>query len=152
MKKTVLFLFLTFLVSCTNSKNGDSSKEYQELLSEKNKLINENKKLIDSIHEIEKEFLYSQILIGVPDESILKAGKENNIAMIFQTHLKKIPEYQIFRIEGNKKIKIGSNNQTRFDYKFIPKSKEDNELELLVKMPYDGKVIEIPAKMYFDIK
>ena len=72
--------------------------------------------------------------------------------MLLQTFNRKVPKYEIFKIEGNKEIKIGENNQTRFNYEFIPKSINDNELELMIKIPYGKRVIKIPGKMYFPIK
>ncbi|MNU08992.1 hypothetical protein D3C72_2553050 [compost metagenome] len=72
--------------------------------------------------------------------------------MLLQTFGKELPSYEIYKLEGKREIKIGENNQTRFNYQFVPKSVNDNELELLVKIPYKGKVIKIPAKMTFNIK
>jgi hypothetical protein len=100
----------------------------------------------------EAEFLYSQILIGVPDEKEIKVGRKNKIVMLFQTFNKELPKYEIYKVENGKKIKVGENNQTRFNYDFIPKSTKDNEVDLLVKLPYKGKIIEIPAGISFDVK
>ncbi|WP_379825975.1 hypothetical protein [Flavobacterium notoginsengisoli] len=94
----------------------------------------------------------SQILIGVPDVETIKVGKKNNIVMLFQTFDKKLPKYEIYKIEGKKEIKIGENNKTRFNYEFIPKSVNDKQMHLLVKIPYDGKIIEIQNSMSFNVK
>ena len=110
-------------------------------------LEKQNKQLKDSISKTEETLLMSQILIGVPDEQVLTVGKENNIVMLLQTFNVELPKYEIYKIENGKEIKIGENNQTRFDYKFIPKSINDNEIELLIKVPYKGRVLEIPGKM-----
>ncbi|MCY1230776.1 hypothetical protein D9M72_432020 [compost metagenome] len=72
--------------------------------------------------------------------------------MLFQTFDKKLPKYDIYKLEGDKQIKIGSNTSTRFDYNFTPKSIDDKELKLLVKIPYNKKTIEIPGLMIFDVK
>ena len=115
-------------------------------------LENENKNLKDSLSKNERDFLNSQILIGVPDVETIKAGKNNNIVMLFQTLDKKLPKYEIYKIEGKKEIKIGENNQTRFNYNFIPKSIDDNKIHLLVKIPYEGKIITIHNSMSFNVK
>jgi hypothetical protein len=72
--------------------------------------------------------------------------------MLFQTFNVALPKYEIYKIEDRKEIKIGENNQTRFDYKFVPKSVTDNELELLIKLPYKGRFLKIPGRMHFDVK
>lgn len=136
-------------LSC-NIKND--SQEVNILLDRISKLEDQNKKLKDSLSKIEGDFLYSQILIGVPDVETIKVGKKNNIVMLFQTFDKKLPQYEIYRIEGKKEIKIGENNQTRFNYEFVPKSIHDNTFSLLVKIPFEGKTISIPNSMVFNVK
>lgn len=114
-------------------------------------LEEQNKKLKDSIIKTEERFLLSQILIGIPDDVTLKVGKKNNIPMLLQTFNWKLPKYEIFRIIDSKEVKIGENDQTRFEYEFIPKSVKDNEPEFLVKIPYNEKIIQIPGKLILDV-
>ena len=71
--------------------------------------------------------------------------------MLFQTYDRKLPKYEIYRIIDNKEIKVGENDETRFDYEFIPKSVKDNEPEFLIKIPYNGKIIKIPGKLILDV-
>jgi hypothetical protein len=150
MKKLISIIICITLFSCNNSEN--SSNEEKALLDKISQLENENKSLKDSLSKNERDFLNSQMLIGVPDVETIKVGKKNNIVMLFHTSDKKLPKYEIYKIEGHKKIKIGENNQTKFNYNFIPKSIDDNKIHLLVKIPYRGKTIILQNAMSFNVK
>jgi hypothetical protein len=150
MKKIFFAIICIMLFSCNNSKQ--SSNEEKALLNKISQLENENKSLKDSLSKNERNFLNSQILIGVPDVGTIKVNKKNNIVMLFQTFDRKLPKYEIYKVEGKKEIKIGENNQTRFNYEFTPKSIDDNEMHLLVKIPYEGKIITIHNSMIFNIE
>jgi len=149
MKNCTLISVLVLLtLSCKNSDN----KKLNDLTEENKKLRNQVGVLRNSLSNFEEDFLRSQILIGVADETVLKVGKKNNVVMLFQTFNKKLPKYEIYKVEGDEKILVGANTNTRFNYSFTPKSLSDKNLKLLVKMPYKGKIIEIPAAMNFDLK
>lgn len=150
MKKLIFIIICITLFSCNNSEN--SSTEEKALLDKISQLENENKSLKDSLSKNERDFLNSQMLIGVPDVETIKVGKKNNIVMLFYTSNRKLPKYEIYKVERKKEIKIGENNQTRFNYEFIPKSIDDNKMHLLVKIPYEGKTITIQNEMSFNVK
>ncbi|MRX68999.1 hypothetical protein SAMN06265349_104322 [Flavobacterium resistens] len=150
MKKLIFIIICITLFSCNNSENR--SNEEKALLDKISQLENENKNLKDSLSKNERDFLNSQMLIGVPDVETIKIGEKNNIVMLFHTSNKKLPKYEIYKIDGNKKIKIGENNQTKFNYNFTPKSTDDNKMHLLVKIPYEGKTIMIQNEMSFNVK
>lgn len=147
----IIILFLT-TIGCKNPDAITKTEEINHLSRKISELQRQNKILRDSLSEYEENFLYSQTLVGVPDKPFLKVGKNNNIVMLFQTFDKKLPKYDIYKLEGDKQIKIGSNTSTRFEYNFTPKSIDDKELKLLVKIPYNKKTIEIPSLMIFDVK
>ena len=63
-----------------------------------------------------------------------------------------MPQYEIFKVDGLKETKIGSSNKTGFDYVFIPKSVEDNKINLKVKIPLENDTIEIPAEMILQVE
>jgi hypothetical protein len=150
MKIIIISLLMIFTFGC---ENLDPKQTAISQLNEKIKhLETENKILRDSLDDYEENFLYSQMLIGIPDDYVLTVGKKNNIAMLFQTYNVEIPEYEIFKIEDEKRIKLGTNNKTSFDYEFIPKSIDDNKINLVVKIPFKNKTIEIPAGMIVDLK
>lgn len=143
----IIFLFLVTL-SCKDSNTDELTN-----LTEKNKDLQKQIAVLrDSLSNYEEEFLHSQTLIGIADDAVLKVGKENNVVMLFQTYGKKLPEYEIYKVEGKKQIRLGNNNATRFNFSFTPKSMDDKEVDLVVKMPYRGKLIEIRGKMLFDLK
>lgn len=149
MKISISFLSLLFIaLSC--SKTND--KEYIRMKEQINQLESQIEVLQDSLSNYEKEFLYAQIIIGIPEQMIQKVGRKNEITMLFQTYDRKLPEYEIFKVEGEEKIKVGTGSNTRFTYNFTPKSIDDDKLELLVKIPVDGRSLEIPAHMTFKVE
>ena len=147
--KKIIFITICFLALSCNKQNENN--EVEKLLKKIAKLEIENKRLNESVTKNEENFLHSQILLGIPDKPVLKLGDKTEVSMLFQTFDREIPKYDIYRVEGKKQIKIGTNNQTQFKYEFIPKKIGIEELNLIVKMPYNGKVIEIPAGMYFKV-
>ena len=96
---------------------------------------------------MKKNFLYSQILIGVPEYHSQKVGKKNKVTILFHSYNVEIPNYEIFKLEDGKRIKVGSNNRTSFDYDFIPKSLDDNNLDLIVTIPFKNQTFDIPVSM-----
>jgi|GEM_PF-1063641 len=150
MKKLLIATICIIALSC--NKSAEKPKEFENLLTKISSLENQNKKLKDSLSKSEAEFLYSQILIGISDKQTLKVGQKNNIVMLLQTYNRKLPKYEIYRIIDNKEIKVGENDETRFDYEFIPESIEDNSPEFLIKLPYNGKTIQIPGKLILDVE
>lgn len=143
-------MICTITLSC--NKSQENEKELESLITKISILEEQNKKLEDSLSKVEEEFLFSQILLGISDKQTLKVGEKNNIVMLLQTFNRKLPIYEIFRIENGKEIKVGENDGTRFDYEFIPKSIDDNSPEFLKKIPYNGKIIKIPGKLNLDVK
>jgi hypothetical protein len=150
MKKLIFIIICITLFSCNNSEQRSNAEK--ALLDKISQLENENKSLKDSLSKNERDFLNSQMLIGVPDVETIKVGEKNNIAMLFYTFDKKLPKYEIYKVEGNRETKIGENNQTKFNYNFTPKSIDDNKMHLLVKIPYEGKTITIQNEMSFNVK
>jgi hypothetical protein len=138
-----ILLVLLATVSCKKT----NTKETESLKTQIEKLETENKKLKFSLSQFEENDLQYRMLIGIADGK-MKVGKKNRIAFLIQD-FKEIPKFDIYKIEGNKEIKVGSDNKTSFDYYFIPKSKEDGNLKIKVKIPYKGKVFEIPGEMNF---
>ncbi|MEG0851273.1 MAG: hypothetical protein RSD71_03215 [Flavobacterium sp.] len=150
MKKIFFVILCITLFSCNNSKHN--SNDEKALLDKISQLENENKSLKDSLSKNERDFLNSQMLIGVPDVESFKVGKKNNITFLFHTLNKKLPQYEIYKVEDKREIKIGINNQTKFIYGFIPKSINDNEMHLLVKIPCEGKTITMHCSMTLNVE
>lgn len=147
--KYVLLLLICFLV--LGCKDDKLIPEHKTLLKQANELREENRLLKDSLSRYEEEFLQSQIIIGIPDQNNFKVGKKNNIKLIMHTHSRDIPKYEIFRIDNDKEVKIGTGTKTMFEYEFIPKDLNDNELNLKIKVPFKDRFISIPAAMEFQV-
>ena len=145
---TLLIILFIFTLSCNNSND----KKIDMLINENLILQNQVKVLKDSLSDFEEDFLQSQILIGIADKTVLKVEKDNNVVMLFQTHNRKLPEYEIYTINDNKKTKVGTNNKTRFNINFTPKSLEDNKLNLEVMMHYKEKPIIFNSSVKFDLE
>ena len=149
MKIKILMSVLALAtLSCKQSDTGAS----KELTTQIEELKAENKVLKDSLSDYQEQFLRSQILLGISDDCILTAGKKNKVAMFFQSYGLTMPQYDIYKLEDGKEIKIGSNTKTRFDYDFTPKSNEDNVLKMKVKLKYNNQIIEYPATVNFKVK
>jgi hypothetical protein len=142
----------TICILTAISCNSEKSTEKEKFIEKISILEKENLKLKDSLKKVEADFLYSQILIGIPNTKVIKVGKKNEIVMLLQTFNKTLPKYEIYKLEGKKEIKVGESNQTRFEFQFTPKTVEEDTLELLLKMPYNGRVIKIPGKMSLDVE
>lgn len=137
-------------LSCNQST--ENPQELENLLNKISTLETQNKILKDSLKRSENDFLSSQVLLGISDGAVLKVGKKNNIVMLFHTIGRKIPKYEIFRVEDGREVKVGANDGTKFNYEFIPKSIEDNSPQFLVKIPYDGEIIRIQAQLLLDVE
>jgi hypothetical protein len=150
MKILIIALLMIFTLGC---ENFDPKQTAISQLNEKIKhLEKENKILRDSLDDYEENFLYSQILFGIPEYHSQKVGKKNKITFLFHSYNIEIPDYKIFKLEEGKRIKVGSNNRTSFDYDFIPKSLNDNNLDLIVTIPFKNKALDIPVSMPLGLK
>jgi len=149
-KNTLLLLSVLSLLSCRNSK--ESSKEIENALIRITNLEEQNRKLTDSLNKYREIDLNSQSILGFPQECILKVGKKNKIKFVIFKNEFEFPKYDIYKIENDNEIKIGENNNFNFDYEFTPKSIKDNRLNLKIKMPYKGEIIELPILMNFKVE
>ena len=153
MKYIALILIILLTVSCKDKNSTENEKlkvEIAMLKIENRKLASEKKQLKISLNQFEKQDIQYRNLVGIIDGKV-KVGKNNKIVFLLHS-FKEFPKYDIYKIEGNKEIKIGSNNRTNFDYEFNPKSIKDNNLKLKVKIPYKGEIFEIPGEMNIPIE
>lgn len=149
MKRLIIITSFIFFSSC--SRTVENHQEIENLKSKISTLEEENKKLKNSLLKNEEEVLFRH-LIGIPETQKQKVGKKTKIVMLLHDFDRKLPEYEIFRVMNNKKIKVGESNKTIFDYEFTPTSTKDNSPEFLVKLPYKGKFIEIPGKLILEVE
>ncbi|MBP6424473.1 MAG: hypothetical protein KA278_01995 [Flavobacterium sp.] len=149
MKRLIIITSFIFFSSCT--RTVENHQEIENLQSKISALEVENKKLKDSLLKNEEDVLFRH-LIGIPETQKQQVGKKNKIVMLLHDFDKKLPEYKIFRVVNNKKIKVGESNKTIFDYEFTPTSTKDNSPEFIVRLPYKGKYNEISGKLILDIE
>ena len=150
MKKLIIITTCILLISC--NKRLKKSKEIENLLERISLLEKQNNKLKDSISQSERDHLNSTFLIGIPYNQILKVGKKDSINMLLHSSLKKIPKYEIYRIEDKKEVKIGENDKSKFTFDFTPKSVKDNNPKLLLKIPSEGNIIKIQCELMLKVE
>lgn len=141
----ILLIGLT-IISCQKP----NTVETESLKAEIVKLKTENKQLKISLSQLEEKNVVHRMLVGIPDGK-MEVGKKNRIVFLLHDFTE-IPKFDIYKVDGSKETKVGSNKLTSFDYEFNPKSKEDKNLKLKVKIPYKGKVFEIPGEMNVPIE
>jgi hypothetical protein len=150
MKKILLTTLIIITLSC--NKNYTEQKKLKNLTEKIYLLEEENKDLKDSIKKNKEDFLYSLQLVGVPYNKISKVGKNDSIAVLLQPFGYKLPKYEFYKIENNKKIKINNNNSTFFKYQFKPKSTDDNKIKLFIKIPDKDRFVELNGEIRIDVE
>ena len=144
----MLLLVLLQLISCKEYNNSQESS----LLKKISELESVNKKLNDSLTKMEETFLLSQVVLGFPDDIVMKYGEKTNIQFIFYSYDRTLPKYDVYKVEGDKEIKVLSGDKTRFNYEFTPKKIGMEELNLKIKMTFNEREIIIPAGMILPVK
>jgi hypothetical protein len=150
MKKILLTTLIIITLSC--NKNDTEQKKLKNLTEKISLLEEENKDLKDSIKKNKEDFLYSLQLVGVPYNKISKVDKNDSIAVLLQPFGYKLPKYEFYKIENNKKIKINNNNSTFFKYQFKPKSTDDNKIKLFIKIPDKDRFVELNGEIRIDVE
>lgn len=150
--RVYLFIIL-MLFAISGCDNSNVQAEYHKKLKVENETLRKQIKILnDSLSEYNEKLIKSYILVGIPDDEVIKVGKSNHIKILFHSFNIQIPQYEIYKVEGDKEVKIGSSNKTEFDYEFIPKSIKDNKFDLKIKIPFKKDTIEIPAGMILKVK
>ena len=150
MKKLLIIIVSVLALSCNNPT--ENPQELEKLITRISTLEAQNKILKDSLSSIDEEFLNSLLLLGFADNPIIKVGEKTNVVMLLQSYNQKIPKYEIFKIDGNKEIKIGQNDGTIFNIDFIPRSIEEDSSKILLKIPHKGKIIEVGGVLKFVVR
>jgi hypothetical protein len=105
----------------------------KKINAELQKLQKENTILKDSISKIKKEDWNYKMLVGVP-EGKLKVGEKNKI-FFFLYDSKELQDFDVYKIENKKEIKIRTEKFGKFSYEYIPKSELENKVSLKIKIP-----------------
>ena len=150
MKKLLIIIVSVLALSC--DKQTENPQELEKLLTKISTLEAQNKILKDSVSSIDEEFLNSLRLLGFADNPIIKVSERTNVVMLLQSYNQKIPKYEIFKIDGDKEIKIGENDRTIFNIDFIPRSIEEDSSKILLKIPHKGKIITIKGVLKFVVR
>ena len=150
MKKILLTTLIIITLSC--NKNDIEQEELKTLTEKITLLEEENKNLKDSIKKAEEDFLYSLNIVGIPLNKKTKVGKKDSIAVLLHPFGHKLPKYEFYKIEDNKKIKVNSNNSTFFNYQFKPKSTDDNKIKLFIKIPDKDRFVELNSEITIDVE
>jgi len=141
MKKIYIIFFICLpFFSCQNN-------ELIELKNKLEQLENQNKKLSDSIKNIEEWNLANSTIIGIPKERDFKVNEEAEIKFgLFRVG--EFRKYNIYKAdtEFNKKELLKENwNQAEFHYKYTPKSINENNVMLIFEYNFDGVKYELRA-------
>ena len=150
MKKLLIIIVSVLTLSC--DKQTENPQELEKLITRISTLEAQNKILKDSVSSIDEEFLNSLRLLGFADNPIIKVGERTNVVMLLQSYNQKIPKYEIFKIDGDKEIKIGENDGTIFNIDFIPRSVEEDSSKILLKIPHKGKINTVKGVLKFVVR
>ncbi len=141
-----LFICLPFFYSCQNN-------EVIELKNKVEQLENQNKKLSDSIKNIEEWNLVNSTIIGIPKERDFKVNEEAEIKF----GLFRVGEFRKCNIykadtEFNKKELLKENwNQAEYYYRYTPKSINENNVKLIFEYDFDGVKYELQGNMTLSV-
>ena len=139
---TLIATILILGTSCENQKITELNNRVSEL-------ENLNTKLIDSLNRIEYLKVISSELIGIPDKNNLIPNQPNKFIFLLPT-AQKFPEYNVYRItkNGNEEVRellYENYKDSRFEFNFIPKNKDDQSFELLAEFDLDSITVQIPG-------
>ena len=123
-----VLLFLVFTISFNNSNS-----ELKKIDAQLKKLQNENLILKDSLSKLKEVDWEYRMLVGIPNGKF-KVGEKNKITFLLHS-FKELPKYDVYKVEDEKDVKISSENFSKFDYEYLPKSNSDNKVSLKIRIP-----------------
>lgn len=132
MRKLTIISALFFAI-ITISCNESNSSELKRMADDLKKIQIENSQLKDSLSKLKEEDWNHRMLVGIP-EGRFKIGTKNKIVFLLYS-LKDLSKYDVYKIEDNKETKISSENLSKFEYEYVPKSDSDNRVKLKIKIP-----------------
>ena len=148
MKKVyiIIFICLPTFFSCQNN-------ELIELKNKLEQLENQNKKLTDSIDNIEEWNVVNSTIIGIPRERDFKVNEEAEIKFgLLRVGEFKESNIYLADMELNKIELLKENwNQAEFYYSYTPKSINDNRVNLIFEYEFEGVVYEISTQMTLSV-
>ena len=91
-----------------------------------------NKILSIACYNINRE-CYNKNKYDLPNGKF-KVGEKNKITFLLHS-FKELPKYDVYKVEDEKDVKISSENFSKFDYEYLPKSNSDNKVSLKIRIP-----------------
>lgn len=152
MKKTLFILlgvFAQIFVSCNDRKVVELNARILELETE-------NRKLTDSITEMQYSRILNSKVFGSANQPTFMSGEENTVTFEFY-NTGKMPEYKVYRLSADGKrenLVYDKRSENGFEYSFTPDKKGEFQIKLLTvfntKTEKYGE-IEIPAYLTVDV-
>lgn len=143
MKNTLFLIIIGILLtSCENKKITELNTKILELKKQ-------NKILSDSLSKHDYSNLINSELLGIPHNDNLVPNQENKFTFFF-TQDKTLPKYNLYQIVKSgdtekRKLILENHDKSRFDFNFIPKTKDESEFDLRAIFDLDSVTIEINA-------
>ncbi|WP_046756890.1 hypothetical protein [Kordia jejudonensis] len=132
MKKIFLLaIAIISLASCNQDKIQDLNRQIAALEAS-------NKKLTDSLKNIQSENLMRMTAVGFPSEYTSKLNEPHQINYAFCYSIDiDFPEYNVYRVtnadKDEKELILAKQYKSGFRYDFIPKTLDDDTIELLIE-------------------
>lgn len=141
-----VFICFPFLFSCQNN-------ELVELKTKIKQLENKNKKLSDSLNNIEKMNLANSMIIGVPNEINSKVNEESEIKFgLFRVGKFRKSDIYLADKEFNKKELLEENyDQALYNYSYTPKSITDNRVRLIFEYKFEDETYELQGNISLNV-
>lgn len=143
---TIGFVIMCFLFSC----NDKTDERIQKLENENKKL----KALIDkSMHE---KIMNTQLLL-LPDNVNFKLNQKNRVSVVF-SEIQEYPNFELYYADNefnynvNDKIQIISKEKNKIAFDFIPKSNNDNVVNLVATIKSDSGKLNLYGTLELPIE
>ena len=141
-----LLISLPFFYSCQNN-------ELIELKNKVEQLENQNKKLSDSIKNLEEWNLVNSTIIGIPKQRDFKVNEEAEITFgLFRTG--EFRPYNIYKADDNfQKSELLKKdwNQAEFNYKYTPQSTTEDNVKLIFEYDFDGVKYDLMGNVMLNV-
>tara|TARA_B100001146_G_C16186525_1_gene437092 strand:+ start:167 stop:553 length:387 start_codon:yes stop_codon:yes gene_type:complete len=124
-----------------------------ELKTKIKQLENKNKKLSDSLNNIEKMNLANSMIIGVPNEVNSKVNEESEIKFgLFRVGKFRKSNIYLADKEFNKKELLEENyDQALYNYSYTPKSITDNRVRLIFEYKFEDETYELQGNISLNV-
>lgn len=141
-----LFILLIISLSCQNNED-ENLKRKVELLTMENNILK------DSITKIEDNYILYSTLTGIPDRMMFKVNDTGNVRFGFLKYgkIRNYNVYQKMNDTGERKLLFSDVTNATFDYKFCPKSIDDNEIEIITVFDIQGLSNEVYTILEFPV-